>query len=304
MRIVPAVLCLLAFQAAGKPSEDEVKKITEAAPDRASVRPAKPRRLLVLAHDPSHEPVPYCSRAIQIMGKKNGAYEAVITADGSFLEPERLKDFDAVLANNWHGFNPFLPVSRREFNSLPAERREESRRVEARRRQSLLDFIAAGGGLAGIHAATVGLDDWKEWGELIGARYQALPWMEALVRVEEPGHPLCAAFKGRPTFQISDEIYEFRAPYSRDRLRVLLSVDPSHAGREKSHKYGKPVRTDGDYALSWVRTHGRGRVFYCALGHLPEIYWNPVILRHFLDGIQYALCDLACDAAPAPPRKK
>ncbi len=307
MNAALAVLCLLALQA-GKtvrtPSEDEIRKMTDAAPERPSVPPAKPRKLLVVAHNPSHDPVAYCSKALEIMGKKTGAFEAVVTDDGSFFEPDRLREFDAVVANNWHGFDPFLPLPRKEFNALPAERKAELQRRQARLRQSLLDFVAGGKGLVGIHAATVGLNDWKEWGELIGARYVALPWMETLVRVEEPDHPLCATFKGRPTFRVADEIYEFREPYSRAKLRVLLSVDPGETGREKSTRYGKPVRTDGDYALAWVRSHGKGRVFYSAFGHLDEIYWNPLLLMHFLDGIQFALGDLPADAEPrAAPAK-
>jgi formylglycine-generating enzyme required for sulfatase activity len=39
-------------------------------------------------------------------------------------------------------------------------------------------------------------------------------------------------------------------------------------------------------------------VFYCALGHASETYWNPFFLAHVLDGIQFALGDLPADAAP------
>jgi type 1 glutamine amidotransferase len=59
------------------------------------------------------------------------------------------------------------------------------------------------------------------------------------------------------------------------------------------------MRTDDDYAVSWVKSYGKGRVFVCALGHFYEVYWNPVNMRHFLDGIQFALGDLAADATPS-----
>jgi hypothetical protein len=32
------------------------------------------------------------------------------------------------------------------------------------------------------------------------------------------------------------------------------------------------------------------------LGHNPEEFWNPQLLRHYLDGIQFALGDLAAEA--------
>lgn len=38
-------------------------------------------------------------------------------------------------------------------------------------------------------------------------------------------------------------------------------------------------------------SYGKGRVFYCAFGHRTEIWWNPTILRFYLDGIQFAVGD-------------
>jgi hypothetical protein len=259
-----------------RPSDDEIRRMEDAMPDRATALPARPRRLLVVGHEPAHAPVPYCARALEIMGRATGAFEAVVTDDGSFFEPQKLAGFDAVVVNNWHGWNPF------RAGDAPRE---------SARKKALLDFVSEGKGLVGIHAAAVGLNEWKEYGEMLGGKYAALPWMDALVRVEDPSHPLTSAFQGR-SFRIADEIYELKEPYARDKVRVLLSVDPSEVGRDKSVRYGKPLRTDGDYPLSWVKAHGKGRVFYCALGHFNETYWNPLLLRHFLDGIQFALGDM------------
>jgi hypothetical protein len=62
-------------------------------------------------------------------------------------------------------------------------------------------------------------------------------------------------------------------------------------------------RPDKDYAVSWVREYGKGRVFYCVLGHAATTYWNPLVLRHFLAGIQFAIGDLKADAAPVAGAK-
>ena len=50
-------------------------------------------------------------------------------------------------------------------------------------------------------------------------------------------------------------------------------------------------------SVSWVRADGQGRVFYTTLGHEPQVYWNPLFLRHLLAGIQFALGDLAGETA-------
>jgi uncharacterized protein len=246
------------------PTAEEIRKIEAAAPD---VRLPKARKLLVLGHRPSHYPVAFCEVAMSALAKKSGAFEAVISDDPAALD--RLGEFDALLVNNWHGWDPFTG--------------------KPERRQALLDFVAGGKGIAGIHAAAVGLNDWKEWGELIGARYQALPYFEADVAVVE--HPLTAAFGGKG-FRLADEFYELKAPYDRTKLTLLMEVDGAKMKDvAKSSKYGKLVRTDGDYGLAWTKPHGKGRVFYCALGHYETTYMDPAMMRFFLEGIRYALGD-------------
>jgi hypothetical protein len=58
-------------------------------------------------------------------------------------------------------------------------------------------------------------------------------------------------------------------------------------------------RTDGDFAMTWIKPYGKGRVFYCALGHQHELFWNPIVLQHYLDGFQFAMGDLEADATPS-----
>ena len=93
--------------------------------------------------------------------------------------------------------------------------------------------------------------------------------------------------------EITDEIYQFRADTAQPTERkFLLSLDTSKMDVSK----GK--RKDGLYPVSWVSKFGKGRTFYCSLGHMESIYWNPVVLKHYLAGIQYALGDLEADALP------
>jgi type 1 glutamine amidotransferase len=58
------------------------------------------------------------------------------------------------------------------------------------------------------------------------------------------------------------------------------------------------LRVDRDMGLCWVKRYGEGRIFYSALGHNNEEFWNPTLLRHFLDGIQFSLGDLPGDTTP------
>jgi type 1 glutamine amidotransferase/bacterioferritin-associated ferredoxin len=100
--------------------------------------------------------------------------------------------------------------------------------------------------------------------------------------------------------QWSDEIFCFGAPYSRDNVRVLVSVDTN-----KSILGGGPT-TDGrpeqlDFPVVWVKSHGKGRVLYCNFGHNPHNFWYEKLMDFFLASAQFVLGDLAGDTAPNPP---
>jgi hypothetical protein len=98
---------------------------------------------------------------------------------------------------------------------------------------------------------------------------------------------------------VHDEIYQFTGPYSRNALRVLLSLDLEKTGEPNA---AEVHRTDGDFALAWIKPYGKGRVFYCGLGHEHDLFWNPAILRFLLDGTQFAAGDLQADMTPSANR--
>ena len=270
-------------------NDEVIAKITKAMPKQATVKPARPRKLLVftLCTGFRHSSIPVCAKMLEIMGKVTGAFEATVTDDVSFFEPAKLQEFDGVFMDNTTG-ELFGLRGRQGLDKLPAEEQDKQKRL----RKSLLDFVSGGKGLAGSHAATDCSYAWKEYGEMIGGFFDGHPFGRIRVKVDDPAHPVNAAFGGKD-FDFQDEIYTFRNPYSRKKQRVLLSID---AGKTDV-KRGK--RADKDYALSWVKDHGQGRVFYCAFGHRHEVFWDPAILRHYLDGIQFVLGDLKADATPS-----
>jgi type 1 glutamine amidotransferase len=100
-------------------------------------------------------------------------------------------------------------------------------------------------------------------------------------------------------FQIHDETYTMvQDSFSRKNVHVLTSVDYEKMSDEDKAKE-KYKRTDGDYALSWIRHEGKGRVFIEVLGHSEHIYSNTRMMEHLLAGIQYALGDLKADDSPS-----
>ncbi|MBN2451166.1 MAG: discoidin domain-containing protein [Lentisphaeria bacterium] len=276
------------------PRPEEIERITAAMPERPTVPPRTPRRILVMnaCHGFYHSSIPYGAKAFEIMGRKTGAFATVETGDLRSFAPETLAGFDAVIINN---ATLRLPLVARDLDKRTEAERQALEAEEQRLQQSLLDFVRNGKGLIGVHAATDALYTWPEYGEMLGGYFSGHPWNEDVtVKIDDPAHPIVKAFRGM-NFVVADEIYQFREPYSRDVLRVLLSLDTARTNMAKE----SVQRKDGDFAVAWIRQYGQGRVFFFSLGHRHEIFWNRPILQCYLDGIQYALGDLEADATPS-----
>ncbi len=255
-------------------SDDMLKKIEEALPQKATAKPAKSRKILIfwLCEGFFHGSIPVGNAAIKMMGQKTGAYDSVVSDDMAMFAPDKLAEFDAVVFNN---------TTRLKFD------KEEQRKA-------LMDFVNGGKGIVGIHAATDNFYNWPEAAEMMGGLFAGHPWGGGgtwAVKIDEPEHTLNKGFGGKG-FWIKEEIYKMKDPYSRENLRVLVSLDMS----KKENRKG---REDGDNAISWLREKGKGRVFYTSFGHNNHIFTTPAILQHMLDGIQYALGDLKADATPS-----
>jgi hypothetical protein len=269
------------------PTEEQVRRIQAAAPDEAPAKPTKPRKVLVWGHAWTHQPNPYAEKVLEILGRKTGAFEAVLSDDPRLLLGDRLPQFDALVMNNIHEPDPFLPE---DFAKRSDEQKAAARQFDAAVKQSILEYVRGGKGIVGIHAATAALQNWPEYGQMMGGYYAGHIFQEVAIKLDDARHPVNACFAGKP-WRVNDEIYIFGEPYSRQRLHVLLSLD-----LDQMADPGK--RPDKDYAVSWTRQYGQGRVFYTTLGHAAETHWDPVFLKHLLAGIQFATGDLKAETVP------
>ncbi len=264
-------------------TDEEVQKIEKALPRRATIRTSEPRKMLVFWRCEGffHTSIPVVNKALELMGEKTGTYDVVITDDYSVFTPDKLRQFDAVCLNNTTG--------------LKFDLKETPERCKA-----LMDFVKGGKGIVGVHAGTDNFNQWPEGQEMMGGKFTGHPWGGGgtwAIKIDEPDHPLMRAFRGKG-FKINDEIYRTDPPlYSRDKQRVLMSLDMSDPTTRNVKDF---IPTDTDTGISWIKTWGKGRVFYCSLGHNDHIFWNRAILRHYLDGIQFAFGDYEVDTKPKP----
>lgn len=192
--------------------------------------------------------------SIPVLRALSSALEVTATEDLSLISAASLRNYDAVVF----------------FTSGELA-------LSGDQKSALLDFIRNGGGFGGVHSATDTLYSWPEYGELIGGYFDGHPWVQSVrIDVEDPEHP--AVTHLAPSFSVVEEIYQFRE-FRRDRVRVLLSLDPTSVDLNAPGVH----RDTEDFPLAWARTFGEGRVFYCALGHFDDT-WRDRRFQRLMEG--------------------
>lgn len=174
------------------------------------------------------------------------------TDKGGAFNAKTLKQFDAVIWNNISG--DVLTVSQRK---------------------AFQDYLKNGGGFLAVHGSAgdpVYFWDWYP-DTLIGARFSGHPmnpqFQEARV-VVNTAHPLAKVLPGE--WRMTDEWYSFRTNPRVAGANVLLTLD------ERTYKpdgMGQNLRMGDDHPIAWTNCIGKGRMFYSAIGHMPETYSQP-----------------------------
>jgi type 1 glutamine amidotransferase len=259
---------------------DEKAKIDAAVPRQVLTKPKQARKLLIIDVCPAggfyHNTVAHGNLMLQLIAKYTGAYEPVFDNNLENLTYPRIRQYDAVFLNSVVG-----PV----FSDPEVL-------------DGLIRYVREGGGVAGLHGTTFSSQDVREFGELMGAQegphqYNGEP---GTLKIDDPSSPLTKHFGGKG-FSMMDEFYHFpmTSPYSREKLRVLLSVDADTSDLQK----WLYLRTDRDFGMVWIKREGKGRVFNSVLGHRPDFYMMPDLVKLMLGGIQFVLGDLEADATPS-----
>lgn len=117
--------------------------------------------------------------------------------------------------------------------------------------EAIRSFVERGGGLLGLHTASICFDDWPEWGSILGGAWD---WGRSFhpelgpieIKVNANVHPITT---GIDDFTIKDEIYHYLA--LEPDVKALLTAEAE----------------DGPQTLFWARNFGQGRVVYDSLAH-------------------------------------
>jgi hypothetical protein len=116
----------------------------------------------------------------------------------------------------------------------------------------------------------------------------------AKIIVEDPAFPGAMAFGGT-TFMFDDQHPVFKEPYSRDKVHVIMRLDPDSLDEKNRAR-----RADGDFPVVWAKQYGKGRVFNVGWGH-PDTTWDdPRFQQMMLEGIKWAMGVTKADVTPKP----
>jgi type 1 glutamine amidotransferase len=230
-----------------------------------------------------HDSVSHALSTIERLGYESGTYITYIRTDSQLITKGKIERHDPrtpelgvnLNAKNLDYFDAIFYMGTGEGDLSDQQKKE------------LLAFVHDDGkGFIGAHAAADAFYTWPEFGEMIGGYFDNHPWnvIDAPIIVEDPEFP---AMRGFPrAFTLRDEMYVFKAPYSRDKVHVLARLDADKLDYSKAQNLH---RTDRDFPVAWSKTYGKGRVFYSTFGHLPESWDNPAIQKMYFEAIQWAM---------------
>lgn len=141
----------------------------------------------------------------------------------------------------------------------------------------LWSAIEAGVGLGGFHGGMAdGFRSSDRFRYMVGGAYVAEPGGVCRYRVEitRPDDPITA---GIADFDYVSEQYYLHTDPANEMLAVTRFTDAAHAW------------IDGVVMpVAWKKRFGRGRVFFSALGHVPEEFDHPAMATILRRGLRWA----------------
>ena len=239
-----------------------------------------------------HDSIPFAIEQLTAFGAEQGI-EVTADATSSRFTDEGLAPFDVVVwlstVGGVRGAPPLLTVD--EWAAF--ER-----------------YMEAGGGYAGIHAASDCCDESIWYGGLLGndARFANHPsgfegspgclgafpgavggtssCFQAVVENEDGKHPSTRGLPGR--WDISDELYNFRAS-PRGSVHVLQRLDEtSYDYQPHPFIWSWGTVMGEDHPITWCQLYDGGRVWYTGLGHDAATFADRDSLSMILNGIAWA----------------
>jgi uncharacterized protein len=194
-------------------------------------------------------------------------WDMAITEKGGAIHPSVLKSVDVIIWNNVSG--DVLTLAQRK---------------------ALKRWIEKGGGFVAMHGSggdPVYFWDWYA-DELIGARFTGHPnepqFQDAKVSIEKTPSSIGGSLPA--SFTLNDEWYSFAKSPRLSGANIIATLDESSYTRKG--RFGGNLDMGADHPIAWTRCVGKGRSFYSAIGHRPEIYSASEVIQLIEDAVPWA----------------
>jgi type 1 glutamine amidotransferase len=230
---------------------------------------------------------PHTAGILKILGDKSGAYEVVLSNELANFEAGTIQQYDVIVLNNTCSQGAkrhlFYDILQDMDKALVLE-------------NNLINHIANGNGLAVFHGGIVAFNKSKQFNKMLGGSFHYHPQQQIVTgRLVDETHPITSAFDGKPLVHC-DEPYYFKNAYLDYNFRPLLEMQLAPDG--PADKRIKPGEESIKRYISWIKPHGKGRVFYCSPSHNAQSFEQPELLQFILNGMQYVAGDLDCNDTP------
>jgi type 1 glutamine amidotransferase len=250
----------------------------------AQIGAASQKHLLIIGEEKGyrHESVSHAMSIIEGLGKRTGLWDTTIRTDTESLTKKKLE----YNAKNLTNFDAVFFFTGGDLE------------MDAQQKTDLLSFVHDDGkGFIGVHSAAITLTKWPEFVDMVGGTFDEHPWgtFNAPILVDDPKFPGMSQWPRE--FVLRDEIYQMKS-FSRERVRVLMSLDAGKLDLANP----KVHRQDHDFAVTWAKMYGKGRVYYSTLGHPEENWDNPRLQQMYFEAIKWAMGLVDADTTPLPAR--
>ena len=214
-----------------------------------------PIRVLFLGHGSEHHNSnQYYPMLSRALGRDAIYFDYVTSVEEALGDAGYLSKFDALLLYANHG------------------------RIEPHQWTNLKNYVENGGGFVPVHCASWCFANEPGFDQLVGGRFKSHQGAEFAARIVKSDHP---AMKDVKEFTAWDETY-FHSNHNPKNRTVLMVRD---AMKGDPHTEPEP--------WTWVRTQGKGRVFYTASGHDQRVWNNAGFHQLLKSGILWAVGDKA-----------
>lgn len=295
------VLALFLAQNISAQSLPEVKldkawesKIEKLAPAKLAFPSSKTHKVLVFSLHTgfNHWVIPHTEKMITILADKAGGFDLTSTKNIEDLSIKNLKQYDAIVLNNNCSIGDHRDMFWDVFKNDVGLDSVAAMKKAAKFEKNLLKYVKKGGGVMSMHGGIVMQNKSMAFSEMMGGSFEYHPKQQEIeVKLVDTSHPLVSAFSGS-SFTHFDEPYIFNNAYTKKNFKPLLYFDAS-----KIEGLRNP-NGDAKRYVSWIKTYGKGRVFYSSPSHNAQSFDNPELLQYFLNGLQFAVGDVECDTTP------